>query len=343
MEKKFINWAIMAPGIIANSMAYAMQKSAEVNDKVKLYAVGSRNSEHADEFAKKWGFEKSYGSYEELLADKNVDAVYVANPHAFHCESVIQALNAGKHVLCEKPAGCSIDQLEKMISLAKEKNLFFMEAMWTAFNPAIAQIKKVIADGKIGEIKHIESRFCNRLPYDPKNRLYAPELAGGALLDLGIYNIYFAMMLTDFSKIKEHSSMVRLLDGVDVWNNVTLKFENGVVTNFQSAADMPAASNSHDALIFGTKGFISVENFFMTQKAKLHVYKSEWGNDNEVTEDINVPFSANGYEYELVHATDCILEGKKESSVHTIAKSIELCKTMDMLRADWGMKYPWEK
>lgn len=340
MNKK-INWAILAPGNIANSMATAMN-GVKTDGTINLCAVASRNLERARSFAEKWNFEKAYGSYEELLEDSAVDAVYIANPHAFHFESVITCLNAGKHVLCEKPAGCSRYQLDKMITLARSKNLFFMEAMWTAFNPCIAKIKEIIADDKIGKIKHIESHFCNRIAYDPKNRLYAPELAGGALLDLGIYNIYFAMMINDFSPIRDRSSNVRLLNGVDVWNSVNLTFENGVTTNFQSAADMPNATDNHEAIIFGEKGFIKVFNFFLAQKAEVHIYNSANGNESSMF-IIDVPFRVNGYEYELIHATDCILGGKTESKVHTFQKSENLCQIMDDLRADWGMKYPWEK
>ncbi len=344
--KDYINWAILAPGTIANSMAAAMngaKKKLSAGKKVCTYAVASRNLERAKSFAAQYNFEKAYGSYEELFADPNVDAVYIANPHAFHHDSVIQALNAGKNVLCEKPAGCSIAQLEDMIAAAQKNNLFFMEAMWTAFNPTILEIIRIIQEGKIGELKHIDSRFCNRIAYDPKNRLYAPELAGGALLDLGIYNIYFSMMLTGFSKIVSRSSNVRLLEGVDIWNSVNLTFENGVTTAFQSAADMPAGSDTHDAIIFGTKGFITVKNFFMTQYAELHLYTGGSGNSNKKAGKIAVPFKTNGYEYELAHATECILEGKKESPVHTWQKSRNLCTIMDSLRSDWQMKYPWER
>lgn len=343
--KDYINWAILAPGTIANSMAAAMngaKKKLPQGKHVRTYAVASRNLERAQQFAAQYHFEKAYGSYEELLNDPDVDAVYIANPHAFHHDSVIQVLNAGKHVLCEKPAGCSVGQLEDMISTAQQKNLFFMEAMWTAFNPTVLEICRTIQEGKIGQLKHIDSRFCNRIPYDPKNRLYAPELAGGALLDLGIYNIYFSMMLTGFSPISSFSSNVRLLKGVDVWNSVNLTFENGVTSAFQSAADMPAGSDTHDAIIFGTDGFITVKNFFMTQYAELHLYKGESGNANRKAATIAVPFKTNGYEYELAHATECILQGKTESPVHTWQKSRNLCKIMDSLRESWNMKYPWE-
>ena len=346
--KNYVNWAILAPGRIANKMSEAMNgikdgklKSID-GSKIRLYAVASRNLERAKDFAAKWHFEKAYGSYEELYEDPDVDAVYIANPHAFHLESVLGCLKGGKHVLCEKPAGCSRDQLDKMTGLAREKNLFFMEAMWTAFNPTIAEIKKEIEAGTIGQIKNIDSRFCNRNPYDPNDRNYAPDQAGGALLDLGIYNIYFAMMLTDFSPITAESSAVRMLKGVDAWNSVNLTFENGIVTSFQSAMDLPSTVPTHDAVIYGTKGYITVENFFCTQKANVYVYKNIQGGDAELTREIRQPFAVNGYEYELAHATECILAGKTESNVHTFEKSEALIDMMDALRRDWNFKYPFE-
>ena len=360
--KDYVNWAILAPGRIANSMAAAMNgvKNGKLapneqniknqaasgtlidGKKINLYAVASRNLERAQDFANRWNFQKAYGSYEELFNDSEVDAIYIANPHAFHLESVVAALNAGKHVLCEKPAGCSRDQLDKMTSLARSKNLFFMEAMWTAFNPCLAEVRKEIANGTIGDIINIDSRFNNRNPYDPNDRNYAPELAGGALLDLGIYNIYFAMMMSDFSTVESRSSQVRMIKGVDSWNSVNLTFKNGIITSFQSAMDLPNPEKSHPATIYGTKGFITMENFFMAQKAQVHVYKNIWGSESELVRTINCPFAVNGYEYELAHATSCILNGKTESDIHTIKKSEDLCSIMDTLRSDWKMKYPWE-
>lgn len=340
--KNFVNWAILAPGSIANSMAGAICGMAKEDNRIRAYAVASRNFERAKEFSKKWAFEKAYGSYEELFNDEDVDVIYIANPHAFHFPSVMQALEAGKNVLCEKPAGCNMFELNQMIQKAESKNLFFMEAMWTAFNPCINRILDVIKKGLIGKVKHVESRFCNRIPYDPNHRLYAPELAGGALLDLGIYNIFFSMLASGTQNIKSRNSIVRMFKGVDIWNSVNLVFDNGVTASFQSAADMTAASNTHDGIIFGEKGFITVENFFMCQKAKVFAFKGDWGNENELIEEINEPFKINGYEYEMLEVTKCILEGKKESLIHPYESSRKLCRIMDELRTDWNMKYPFE-
>ena len=254
----------------------------------------------------------------------------------------MSALNARKHVLCEKPAGCSRDQLDKMITLARENHLFFMEAMWTAFNPCIAQIKKKIKKGSIGQVKNIDSRFNNRNPYNPDDRNYSPNLAGGALLDLGIYNIYFSMLFADFSPVKAHSSSVRMLKGIDAWNSVNLTFQNEISATFQSAMDLPNPEKSHPATIYGTDGYITMENFFMVQKAQVYSYKNIWGKDSQLVKEINCPFAVNGYEYELAHASQKILDGQTESDIHTIQKSQDLCSMMDSLRKDWNMKYPWE-
>ena len=337
--KDYVNWAILAPGNIARAMARAMQGT---KGKVHLYAVGSRDLNRAKEFAGQYGFEKYYGSYDELISDPEVDAVYVANPHAFHFESVIRCLENGKHVLCEKPAGCNISQLNQMIEKACDKNLFFMEAMWTAFNPCLKKVRECISQGTIGEVKHIQSYFCNRVPFDAESRLWSPDLAGGALLDLGIYNIYFSMMMNDFRPVVNHGSTVKFCNSVDSWENVTLVFDNKITATFESSVEISSGSDTHDATIYGTKGYVKLRNFFMAQEASVHLYEGQYGNENSVSGKIEAPFKINGYEYELEDATECILNGKIESDVHSHDKSIELCNLMDILRRDWNFKYPFE-
>ena len=341
---KCINWGIIAPGHIANKMAEAMFKSkSNLNLNINLYAVASRDINKAKEFSEKWHFEKYYGSYQELINDSKVDAVYIANPHSFHYKTVIDCLEGGKHVLVEKPAACNLTELKQMIEKAKEKKLFFMEAMWTAFNPCILKIKKIISEGKIGEIKHIESFFNNRVPFDENNRLWSPALAGGALLDIGIYNIFYAMIVNNFEPVVKYSSNVRMVNNVDAWNSVNLTFKNGVTTYFTTSIDMPSETKGHNSIIYGSKGYITSENFNRQVKAEVHIYKSDSGNENDIVEIIDEPFTVNGFEYQLLNATECILNGKIESDVHTFQHSVDLCKIMDNLRKDWGLKYPFEK
>lgn len=339
--KNYINWAILAPGNIAASMALAMKETAKTDSRIRLYAVASRDSSRANEFAKKWGFSKAYASYDELLQDKEVDAVYIANPHSFHYTSTLDCLKNGKHVLCEKPAGCNIKQLNTMIKMSQKNKLFFMEAMWTAFNPCILSVCEFVAQGGIGELGNIQSFFCNKVPYDKNSRMWAPELAGGALLDLGIYNIYVSSMINQFCKIKKIDSEFCKKGGVDAWENVNIKYKNGVFADFESACDRKAQSQTHDAIIMGSKGFIVIQNFFFAQKAEVHIFTDD-KKDNHLIKTIEKPFNVNGYEYELIHATDCILQGKTESNVHTFKKSRELIKTMDKLRKSWKLKYPFE-
>lgn len=339
--KQAINWAIIAPGVIANKMAEAISVSSRTDSSIKPYAIASRNLGRAAEFARKWSFQKYYGSYEEAFDDPQIDAVYISNPHAFHCDVVMQALQHGKHVLCEKPAGCNRKQLNKMTSLAQMKNLFFMEAMWSAFNPCLRLIKERIDSGMIGEIKHIGSRFCNRFPYSPQSRFFDPNQAGGALLDLGIYNIYFSMMMANCFEIKKHTSMARIEKGIDMWNSVDLQFTNGITASFQSAVDQTTVFDTHNAVIYGNKGFIFVPNFFMTESAEIHLFTSQ-GNENELHEKIDMPFEINGYEYEMRAATNCILKGETMSQQHPHKVSAILCDFMDTLRTEWGLVYPFE-
>lgn len=340
--KNYVNWAILAPGKVANAMGKAMSESSKTHEDIKLYAVASRSKVRAENFARQWGFKKAYGSYEDLYKDPNVDAVYVANPHSLHYETVMNLLTKGKHVLCEKPAGCNVDQLIEMMEVAHNRNLFFMEAMWTAFSPTLRAVRNYIDRGKIGNLLNIESKFCIRVPFDKNSRLWNPDLGGGALLDLGIYCIYFAMFMNHFKGIEYFNSDVRLKNNVDAWNCISLKFSNHVTSAFQSAIDIASDEKTNTATIYGTKGFITMKNFFMPEEASIYVFDSEEGFSNKLTDTIKYPFSINGYEYELYEATKQILAGSTESNVYTHTDSIYLAAIMNDIRQQWNFKYPFE-
>lgn len=353
--KDYVNWGIVAPGIIAEKMGEAISVSSKKNHKIKCYGVASRDINKAKNFAQKWGFEKAFGSYDELFSDANVDIVYIASPHSFHYEMIKAALQHGKNVLCEKPATVNSFMLEEVISLAKQKNLFFMEALWTAFNPTFNEILKLVKNGVIGNVLNVKSLFCNRNELDFNHRNFNPNLAGGALLDLGIYNLFFSMAVSSaqnnflqksnvFSLDVPNfvSSSARIVNTVDSWNCVNLSFENGVKATFESAMDIPHLSNSHDAYIMGSKGYIYLQDFFMTQNAKVFLYKEIQGESAELFKTVSIPFDVNGYEYEMIEATNCVLQGKTQSSVHPYEATKKLCAIMDYLRKEWGVKYPME-
>jgi predicted dehydrogenase/ribonuclease HI len=361
MPDTTVNWAVIAPGRIAAKFAAALSGLAETVPSFCRYAVASRTADKAAEFAKQWGFRKSYGSYDELFSDPAVDAVYIASPHTFHTELSLKALKAGKHVICEKPAAINAAQLQSVLEYAAEKHLFFMEAMWMAFNPTILAVLEWIRAGKIGTVIHTDAHFCFRNAYDPESRLFNPELGGGALLDVGIYPVSFSMLIAraaeDYAShkpavlIKGGStvavprrvvSSARTVKGVDLWNSEEFTFACGMTASLQSAVDMAGADSPQDAYIYGTKGYIHLPSFWMAQKAELCLYSAENGTEAVLTETADNPFRFNGYEYEIEDAQKCILAGKTESARHESQAALAVCVTLDALRAQWHLVYPCE-
>jgi predicted dehydrogenase/ribonuclease HI len=361
MPDKIVNWAVIAPGRIAVKFAEALSGLAKKDTSLCCYAVASRSADKAAAFAKQWGFKKSYGSYDELFADPAVDAVYIASPHPFHAELSLKALQAGKHVLCEKPAAINTEQLQEVLGLAADKHLFYMEALWTVFNPVVLTVLDWIRGGRIGTVLHTDARFCFRNAYDPESRLFNPALGGGALLDVGIYPVTLSMLIAKAAEdyathkpailTKGGSSLAvprrvvssaRISKGVDLWNSEEFTFACGMTASLQSAVDMEGADSPKDAYIYGTKGFIHLPLFWMAQKAALFTYTAENGADAVLTESADKPFLFNGYEYEIEESTKCILAGKTESAMHEHQAALSVCATLDALRTQWHLVYPSE-
>jgi len=361
MPDTTVNWAVIAPGHIAAKFAEALSSLAKTDSAFCRYAVASRTAGKAEKFAAQWGFQKSYGSYDELFADPDVDAVYIASPHTSHAELSLKALRAGKHVLCEKPAAVNVGQLQAVLDGAADKHLFFMEAMWTAFNPTVRTVLEWIRAGKIGTVLHTDAKFCFRNTYDPESRLFNPALGGGALLDVGIYPVTFSMLVAKAAEdyeghkpavlIKGGStvaaprrivSSARTAKGVDLWNSEEFTFACGMTVSLQSAVDMAGADSPQDAYIYGTNGYIHVPQFWMAQHAELFIYAAENGTEAVLTERADKPFRFNGYEYEIEDATKCILAGKTESVLHESQAALAVCATLDTLRAQWHLVYPCE-
>ena len=215
-----INWGILGTGKIADTFASALGKLPAA----AITAVGSRTIEKARQFGYKFNIPNIHGSYEDLVNDPAVDVIYVSTPHSFHQENTLLALEAGKHVLCEKPFAINSEQIETMITKAEEKKLFRMEAMWMWFFPGIQEVKKLIEQGTIGDIRWMNANFGFHVPFDAKSRLFAPELGGGALLDIGIYPLALSLYL--FGKPIEMSSRAFFGEsGVDEQLHLHLKYE----------------------------------------------------------------------------------------------------------------------
>ncbi|TFH17886.1 MAG: Gfo/Idh/MocA family oxidoreductase [Lentisphaerales bacterium] len=325
-----IRWGIIGTGSIAHNFA----KGLSALHDARVVAVASRSREAADKFGEEFSVTHRHIGAAELAANGDVDAVYVATPHPMHKNATLQCLEGGKAVLCEKPFAMNVSEATEMIGTARAKGVFLMEAMWTHFFPAMAETRKIIASGAIGEVRLVQSSFCFRAGWDPKNRLLSPELGGGALLDVGIYNVSLARMVfqRDPSRI---SSMVHLGEtGVDEQCSVLLGYDDGAIATSTSAI---RTNTSHDAAIYGADGHIKIPHMFW-QPDRIIV---KAGQADE--EEISFERVGNGYNYEAEEVANCLRNGYLESSVVSLDTTLANMKTMDSIRAQWGLVYPMER
>jgi predicted dehydrogenase len=329
MGNQKFKWGVIGPGRIAQQFANGLK----VIEDAALYAVASTNAERATAFAEKNGGEKTYNSYEALVADPKVDAVYVATPHRYHFENVILCLNAGKPVLCEKPLTVNAAETKKLIETSRAKKTFLMEALWTRCLPIYGQIREWLDAESIGDIKYMCSTFGFVAPKAEDDRWYNPELAGGTLLDMGIYPISVSQWVSGQEPQSFSVQAILGKTGVDELTAVTLKYPNGAISQFNSNF---LVKNTNDFLIYGTKGHI-------------HIHPNYWGASNAslITEDqeltVSKPLMGGGFEYQTQEAMKCVRAGLLESPKMTHAESLANMELMDKIRAEIGLKYPFEK
>lgn len=319
--------AILGAGSIARSMATTINGL----DEAVNYAVASRDYNKAEAFAKEFGFEKAYGSYEEMLMDPEVDIVYVATPHSHHYEHAKLCLNHGKHVLCEKAFAINTKQAEEMFALAIEKNLLLTEAIWTRYMPLRKTLNGIISSGIIGTVNMLTANLGYTL--DHVQRMLEPSLAGGALLDLGVYPLNFALMAfgNDIEKIT--STAVLTDKGVDAQNSITLSYKDGKMAVLNSTM---LSQTDRQGIISGSKGFIVAENINNCERIRVYDF-----NRKEIA-CYEAPKQITGYEYEVLACIKAIKEGKIECDEMPHAETIRVMKIMDILRKEWGVVYPGE-
>lgn len=322
-----IKWGIIGPGTIANAFAKEVSKT----EKGKLVAVYGRNEEKSKKFAKEYNLEKSYSNIDEFLNDKEIDAVYIATPHNYHMDFAIKCIKAKKHVLCEKPFSYNKKTSEEVLKLAKENNVFIMEALWTLFLPAINKAKTWVKENKIGKVKLITANFGFKSEEDVNSRLYNANLAGGALLDVGIYPILFSnFIMNDIPKeIKATATMTRT--GVDETDVIDLKYKDGALASVTCSI---AAETDNTAVIYGEKGKIVIPTFWMAKEAYLYSYENE-----EKFED---KYNEAGYKYEIIEANNCIVNNALESDIASHDVTLYLARIMDEIREQIGLVYPFE-
>ena len=362
---KKINWGIIGAGHIASSFV----KALAADDKAVLYAVASRDKNRAESFTRVYGFAKSYAgadAYADLCSDKTVEAVYIATPHSNHAELSLMALKAGKAVLCEKPACVNAAELREVVEYSAEHRIFYMEALWMKFNPAVRRTFEAVRCGALGRLQGVQADFCIYVPYDIHHRLYNPLLAGGALLDTGIYPVSFAMLaayaasnpLTESVPSRDQYGLLpyegrvsipsRLLSlarkspsGVDVWNSIlaewTVAPHYTLAARLSSGNDIEGRGFSNNALLWGTQGKIILRNFWCAQEIEYYDEK------NNLLKKEQYPFRVNGYEYEIEEMHRCLENGLYESPLHSHKDTLKIITTLDTLRAQWNLTYPCEK
>ena len=323
-----LRWGIIGTGGIAGRFATELHLA----ENAELVAVGSRRQETADKFADEHNIPHRYDSYEALAGDRDVDAVYISTPHPMHCQNSILCLGARKAVLCEKPFTVNAAQAEKVISVARKNGVFCMEAMWTRFIPLIVRLREMLAQGVIGEVRMVMADFGYRTEFNPASRLFAPELGGGGLLDVGVYPISLASMI--LGEATEIASLAQIgQTGVDEQAAMVLRYPGNRLAVIAAAV---RTHIPHEATISGTNGYI-----------RLH---DGWSRGETMTLTLNgqepqlieVPKNSHGFHFQMNEVSRCIAAGKLESEIMSLDESLSIMKTMDTIRAQWGLKYPME-
>lgn len=322
------NIGIMGTGAIASVMAETISKMKGV----KLYAVASREKIKADVFANKYSCKKAYGSYEELVMDKKVDLIYIATPHSEHYANARICLENRKPVLCEKAFTANAEQAEELIALANEKQVFLAEAIWTRYMPMLTTIQEVLGSGVIGEPKTLTANLGYVIGH--VERLLDPALAGGALLDVGVYTLNFAFMMFGNNIEKMHSCCTYTDTGVDEQNTITLHYRDGKVAVLNSSM---VSLSDRQGIIYGTKGFMIVEN--INNFESVSVYDRNY----KKVASYKRPKQISGYEYEVEASIKAIKAKQIECAQMPHSETIRIMKTMDALRREWGIVYPFEK
>ncbi|HVU98207.1 MAG TPA: Gfo/Idh/MocA family oxidoreductase [Puia sp.] len=320
------SWGIIGPGKIAKKFAAALG----MVEGATLRAVASRDAARAAAFAKEYGAAASCSSYEELVSDPAIDAVYIATPHGFHAEHAILCLRHGKAVLCEKPLALSAHEVSAMVAASRESGAFLMEAMWTRFIPLMQSIRELIDSGAIGAIKYIRADFGFPAPFNPEGRLYNMRLGGGSLLDIGIYPLFLCTQLLGRpARITAAGDLSPT--GSDVTCHAVLQYGDGASAVISSTL---ACQTSITAEIAGTEAMIRIP----TPWYKNDRY--EWSRTGEPSQPVTLEPMVNGFEYQIRETMRCRALGLIESPMLPHSFSLMMAETMDEIRRQIGVKYP---
>ncbi len=326
MDKNKFRWGIISTGHISGKFAEAL----EILPQAELVAVASRTQQKAKEFADKYNIPKAYPSYKELANDPNVDIIYVGTPHTFHLENSIMCMRNGKSVLCEKAFAINADEAREMVRVAREENVFLMEAMIPRHIPLIKKVLQWINSGKIGDVRMVKASRCSRGNFPDEARQLNPKLGGGSLLDVGVYVISFASMIFQKSPVKSIGLSHIGEIGSDEQGVAILKYDKGEIADLSFALRTEAVN---EAYILGTEGYIKLHDLFaVPTKASLVI-------DGKELETLEEPIIGNALNYEAEEVMRCMEEGVKESPFMPLNESIQIMEIMDEIRKPWNLVY----
>lgn len=325
---KKLRFGIAGPGNIARKFAAAVNN---LKNDCELAAVASRELQKAEAFAESYGIPTAFGSYEEMAASPLVDCVYIATPHPFHKPCAEIFLRAGKHVICEKPMCVNAREARELADCAKANGVFLMEAMWTAFLPAIRELQSTVARGEIGELLGLTADFCYASTPAEEKKIFRNDMAGGGLLDVGVYTLHFAAMLLGAAPASV-SAEAALLDGVDAHTQLILRYPGGQLASLSSAITVQKPA---DAVLYGSKGSIRIPRFYTASEFTVVRGTSE--------ERREFPYLGNGFEEEILEVVRCVREGRQESDIHPLSRTTEILTLMDGIRKQIGLSYPMDK
>lgn len=322
--KKTYNWAILGCGKIAEKFS----KDLQLLDNANLLACASRNFEKAKQFAHSYGFERAYGSYIEMAKDPEIDIVYIATPHAFHKTHTLLCLENQKAVLCEKAFAINEDEVKQMIAASKKNQTFLMEAFWTRFVPTFQKALEIIESKELGALKTVHSDFLFHAPYDPNSRLYNRKLGGGALLDIGIYPVFTALMTLGVpEKIYAESQMSP--SNSDIYTSLLFEYPENKTAHLVSGF---TCNSFNDSAFYFEKGSMRI-----SRDMNRPILISKNGQQKTIQVDDGIGF---GYEFEAKHVMECLDENLTESPVLPLSFSLKLIRLLDTIRKQTGIVYP---
>ena len=322
--------ALMGAGRISKKMALTLNELK--HPEIELYAIASRSQEKAQSFAQEFNIPKAFGSYLEMLEDPNVDLVYIATPHSEHYQNALDCIAHKKHMLIEKAFTLNAKQAEYIITKAQEAKLLITEAIWTRYMPSRRIVDSIIDSGVIGKVHGVQANLSYPVTY--KERIVKPELAGGALLDLGIYPLNFALMVLKSEILDLTGNCVKSELGIDLIDNIALTFKNKTGASLHASVITPSDRMGY---IYGEKGYLAITNINNPEKIE------RFDKDHNLIENYPIPQQMTGYEYQVIECLDAIKQGKISCPSMSHQETIEIMHIMDKLRKTWGIIYPQEK